>query len=225
MRIWITNTVEHQSWQGGGESGGFEFSNISNGAYRVKIEGRLLDDDDELEKDGEAETGKGLEDSDKMDTDAPAEDKGKETESKKQASSLRFSHFFKNMVVEFDISKMRNGAEGNLEWKKPVRTPQNAHDSAVDFDELTFKREGDENANITINLTRDETPERFQLSPALQDVVDEAVATRGDAVLAVYEYIKIMNLQEDEEKRQFRCDELLKKVLPSLHRQSTNQNG
>lgn len=151
-----------------------------------------------------------------MDTDAPGEGKGKETEAKKQAPSLRFSHFFKSMVVEFDISKMRNGAEDALEWKKPVRTAQNANDTALDFDELTFKRNGDENANITINLTRDETPERFLLSPALQDVVDETMATRADAVLAVFEYIKLMNLQEDEEKRQFRCDELLKQVFPIL---------
>ncbi|CAN8103424.1 unnamed protein product [Discula destructiva] len=214
LRIWITNTVEDQAWQGGGldPSGSFDFSTSHDATYRVKIEGRLLDDEDDFDKDDEEKDAQGAEDGDKMDTDAPVEDKRKEIEAKKQAQP-RFSHFFKAMTMDFDGSKMRNGAEQSVEWNKPARTPANASDSALDFDELTFKRNGDENANITINLFRDEATERFQLSPALADVVDETVATRAEAVMGVWEYIKLMELQEDEEKRQFRCDESLKKVV------------
>lgn len=189
----------------------FDFSSNSDASYRVKIEGRLLDDDDEPEKDQEDEAKQGA-DVDKMDTDASGQDKGKEIEAKKQ-SQPRLSHFFKAMTVEFDRTKMRNGAEQSVEWKKPERLPNNTSlPPAADFDELTFKRNGDENFNITINLFRDETPERFELSPELADVVDETVATRAEAVMGVWEYIKLMGLQEDEEKRHFRCDELLKKV-------------
>jgi SWI/SNF-related matrix-associated actin-dependent regulator of chromatin subfamily D len=84
----------------------------------------------------------------------------------------------------------------------------------ADFDEFTFKRNGDENMNITINLYRHEDPERYELSPDLAEIVDMHEATRQEAVMAVWEYIKLMNLQEDEEKRNFRCDDLLRKVGP-----------
>lgn len=199
-------------WQNGGlNSDSFDFSTNNDSSYRVKIEGRLLDDDDELQK-GEDEEAKEGADADKMDTETSGQDKGKEIEAKKQ-SQPRFSHFFKAMTVEFDRTKMRNGAEQAVEWKKPERLPNNASvPAAADFDELTFKRNGDENVNITINLFRDETPERFELSPELSDIVDETVATRAEAVMGVWEFIKLMGLQEDEEKRHFRCDELLKKV-------------
>lgn len=174
-----------------------------------------MDDDDELEKEDEEEA-KDSAEGDKMDTDTAAPEKAKEIEAKKQPQP-RFSHFFKAMTVEFDRTKMRNGAEQAVDWKKPERLPNNANlPATADFDELTFKRNGDENVNITINLFRDETPERFELSPELSDIVDETVATRAEAVMGVWEYIKLMGLQEDEEKRHFRCDELLKKVCQGI---------
>lgn len=212
LRIWISNTVEDQVWQSGGlDAASFDFSTNNDSTYRVTIQGQLLDDEEEPEKDDDDDDDdrEVAENGDKMDTDAPAEDKGKQTEeSKKQTPQANFSHFFKAITVDFDGSKMRNGAEQSVEWKKPT----NVNDPGAVFDQFNFKRNGDENTNITFNLFRDETPERFQLSPALADVVDETVATRAEAVMGVWEYIKLMDLQEDEEKRQFRCDELLKKV-------------
>lgn len=190
----------------------FDFSTNSESSFRVKIEGRLLDDDDDFEKDEDEEDAKESGEGDKMDTDAPSDNKGKDVASKNPPSA-RFSHFFKSMTVEFDRTKMRNGADNPVEWKKPDRVPNSANPpAAADFDELTFKRHGDENMNITIVLERDETPERFQLSPELSDIVDMTAATRAEVVMGLWEYIKLMGLQEDEEKRHFRCDELLRKV-------------
>lgn len=203
MRIWITNTVEDQLWQSGRQNEAFDFSTNSESSYRVKIEGRLLDDDDDLEKD---------DDGDKMETDASADNKDQHGAAKK-STGPRFSHFFKSMTVEFDRSKMRNGADNPVEWKKPDKVSNAANPpAAADFDELTFKRHGDENINLTIILERDENPERFQLSPELSDVVDMTAATRAEVVMGLWEYIKFMGLQEEEEKRHFRCDELLRKV-------------
>lgn len=226
VRVWVTNTVEDQVWQGNGiNADSFDFSTSADSSFRVKIEGRLLDDDDEYEKeDGESkESGDG----DKMDTDAST-DKAK-TPTAKAPPRPRFSHFFKKMTVDFDRSKMRNGAEQTVEWNKPDRLPNNSANPppAADFDELTFKKNGDENMNITINLFRHEEPERFQLSSALSDVVDMEAATRSEVVMGLWEYIKLMGLQEDEEKRNFRCDELLrevndKRLLTRLHLQDTD---
>lgn len=207
MRIWISNTAEDQVWQGAAlNADSFDFSTNTDSSFRVKIEGRLLDDDDEL---GEAkDAGEG----EKMDTDVSAENKSKEAAAN-EAPRQRFSHFFKAMTVEFDRTKMRNGGDASVEWKKPDRVPNAAQPPPVaDFDELTFKRNGDENQNITINLVRDETPERFELSPDLSDIVDLSVGTRAEVVMGLWEYIKAMGLQEEEEKRHFHCDEALRRV-------------
>ena len=207
LRVWVTNTVEDQIWQGNGLSAdAFDFSPNTEASYRVKIEGQLLDDD--------------------FDTNAahdPNEDKMVDDNDESLRSNKivtprpRFSHFFKGMTVEFEKSHFRDGQETTVEWKKPE--PTNRHQTVAnlpgaDFDEVTFKRNGDENQNITIQLYRHESPEKYQLSPELAEVIDMNEATQQEAVMMLWEYIRMMGLQEDEEKRNFRCDELLKRVLP-----------
>lgn len=218
MRIWVSNTVEDQFWQGNGLGvDTFDFSSNLESTYRVKIEGRLLDDEDEVEADEEQRKGDDNEaEGDKMETDSPSKTKSKPAAAAKRP---RLSHFFKALTVDFDRPKPgRQGAEASVEWKKPDRTPAGAGNlpAMADFDEFTFKRNGDENMNITINLFRHEDPERFELTPALADIIDMREATRQEAVMALWEYIKLMNLQEDEEKRNFRCDDLLRKVRTPL---------
>lgn len=54
MRIWISNTAENQPWQSSGiDADAFDFESENNATYRVKIQGRLLDEegDDGLEDD------------------------------------------------------------------------------------------------------------------------------------------------------------------------------
>ncbi|KAI4593703.1 SWI/SNF complex component snf12 [Pestalotiopsis sp. 9143b] len=207
LRIWVTNTVEDQVWQSNGlNNDSFDFSSNTEPTYRVKVQGRLLEDDDDLDQDDEAG---GDEKGDKMIEDG---DKANKTT---KAQKYRFSHFFKSLTVDFPAN--RKGGDQPVEWKKPERTGNSANlPASADFDELTFKRSGDENLNITINLFRHEDPERYALSPELQEVVDETEATRQEVVMAVWDYIKYFGLQEDEEKRNFRCDDILKKALGGI---------
>lgn len=205
MRIWISNTVEDQVWQGNGLNvDAFDFTPNMEASFRVKIEGRLVDDDDEEE----------------AETIPESQEAGSGMEGLKAATLAgvkpRFSHFFKSLAVEFDPSRYRSGAEQNVEWKKPEAPPRPQNSgglpAAADFDELTFKRNGDENTNITIKLYRQESPERYKLSPDLAEAIDMKEASQQEAVMGLWEYIRLAGLQEDEEKRNFRCDELLKKV-------------
>lgn len=174
-------------------------------SYRVKIEARLLDDEEDVESDDEEED---------EDTNGDAMDEdGKEKKSKLPAKQYKFSHFFKAMTVDFDRKTSKDGADQSVEWKKPVVAANTANlPNAADFDQLEFKRGGDENTNITINLVRDETPERFQLSRALAEVLDTDEATRAEAVMGIWDYVRMMGLQEDDEKRQFDCDARLRAV-------------
>ncbi|KAL2116317.1 hypothetical protein VTJ04DRAFT_8484 [Mycothermus thermophilus] len=212
LRIWISNTVEDQFWQNNSLNvDTFDFSANLEASYRVKVEGRLLDDDDEVAAQEKTDA-----DPDKMETDAPNKPAPKPTAAV-ATKRHRLSHFFKALTVEFDRAKSgRQGEQPTVEWKKPERTSAGASNlpAMADFDEFTFKRNGDENVNITINLYRHEDPERYELSPELADIIDMKEATRQEVVLALWEYIKLMNLQEDEEKRNFRCDDLLRKIIP-----------
>ncbi|KAI8955770.1 hypothetical protein F4801DRAFT_174769 [Xylaria longipes] len=191
LRIWITNTAEDQIWQGSGlNMETFDFSSNLEPTYHVKVEARLLDDDDDLGNDDDSkDAASGSDNSDRMEEDGPSEPNPKTT----KPPRYRFSHFFKALHVDFPASG--GDAERSVEWKKPERVGGSPNlPAAADFDELTFKRNGDENLNITINLIRHEEPERYALSPELED-------------------IKMMGLQEDEEKRHFRCDELLRSAF------------
>lgn len=206
--------MEDQVWQGSGLNvDAFDFTPNMDASFRVKIQGRLLDDD-VADGDQEKKSGEGADADEAM----GGADGSKEGESARTTASSaprhRFSHYLKSLSVEFDSSRFsRSGADMNVDWKRSdaLSKGHNAP-AAADFDELTFKRTGDENTNITIKILRNETPERYKLSPELADVVDMKEATQHDAVMGLWEYIRLSGLQEDEEKRNFRCDDLLKKV-------------
>lgn len=207
--MWVSNTVEDQPWQADSlDVDAFDFSTNMDSSYRVKIEGRLLDEEeDDLDSDDSDDEGEAA-NKDAMDED------GKEGKRRQMpAKQYKFSHFFKAMTVDFDKSKAKDGADQSVEWKKPVLAPNATNlPNAADFDQLEFKRGGDENINITINLVRDENPERFLLSPQLAEILDTTEATRQEAATGVWDYIKAMGLQEDDEKRSFDCDDRLRAV-------------
>lgn len=215
MRIWISNTVENQPWQN--EAGQDGSTTPGSGRYKVKIEGRLLDDDEEYPE-SEDDEEKGEKDNTKKEDggdDAMDQDDEKKSESKRPRQ--RFSHFFKTITVDFDKSSSVNADEMNtITWNKPQQAPGSAAPTAgVDFDCLQFSRASQENLNVTISLVRDETPERYKLSKELADVLDTEEETRSGIVLGIWDYIRAMGLQEDEEKRQVRCDDRLRAVRTS----------
>lgn len=249
MRIWISNTVEDQPWQGGGGGGGGGDSMMpgispGSGRYKVKIEGRLLDDPSEstdgLEGGG---NGEGKEDEKKGD-DGANDDGGNATKSEgnnennnetsvdnkrsqqqqkqRQQQRKRFSHFFKSITVDFDKPSTAKPDEYKpIVWNKPQVPPHTAPappSPNTDFDSLQFSRPSQENLNVTISLVRDETPERYKLSKELADVLDVDEEDRSGIVLGIWDYIRAMELQGDEEKRLVRCDDRLRAVCLSILR-------
>ena len=189
MRIWISNTCENQAWQRGAlDENSFDFNSGADSTFKVKVEGKILDEADD----------------DDQDSDNEQIDKPKDS----AKSSKKLSHYFKHIFVEYDKSRGMPGQNIDpgmqIEWKK---TPQSS-----EFDCLEFTRKGDENMNVTINLVRDEQLERYRLSQALSGALDMEEADRAEVVMAIWEYVKAMGLQEDEERRHVRCDDRLRQV-------------
>lgn len=210
LRIWISNTAEGQPWQlmeeGGeamGEDGNFDFGENGQATYRVKIEGRLLEEQDESpEKDGDA-----MDEDTQKQPPPPAAATGRE--------KTKLSHFFKSITIDVDRpASLQPDGYSSIEWKRP--SPQNpttsSTDSETSFDSLEFQRKGDEEMNITINLARDETPERFKLSKPLANLLDTEEEDRAGVVAGIWEYVRAMGLQEDDESRRVVCDEQLQAV-------------
>lgn len=229
LRIWISNTVDNQPWQGRGlDADMFDFNTGVESTYKVKIEGRLLDDDftDEYTVESSDDDDKSEDDDDKSeneDSDDPGdstEQGGKVLKKRKKPthrhSKTKLSHFFKAITVDFDRAKnLQPDAVTQIEWKKPAPDPSaSILPAAADFDCLEFERKSDENINCTINFHRDEKPERYVLSKELADVLDTEEDDRISIILGLWEYIKALNLQQDEEKRQIQCDDRLRAVSP-----------
>ncbi|MCJ1473706.1 SWI/SNF complex component snf12 [Lambiella insularis] len=222
LRIWISNTAENQPWQGRGlDENAFDFNTGMEGIYKVKIEGRVLEDEDPtVDSDAEDETDKEAkgdgqveESEDAMDHDGGEESTKKPTVPSKPRQKM--SHFFKTIIVEYDRNKnLQPENAGYIEWKKPPVPPNTPNPlAAADFDYLEFERKSDENINCTINLYRDENPERFAVSKELAEIIDVEEATRERVVTGIWEYAHAMHLQQDEEKRLIQCDERLRAVF------------
>ena len=214
MRIWISNTADNQPWQGRSlDDNAFDFNTGVEATYRVKIEGRLLDDEEDLKNSKEADTdGEKTEDTSDQNGEAKAQS-GRTPISKPRS---KFSHFFKSITVDFSRDKnIQPDSMAQIEWKKPVTSSTaSALPSAADFDSLEFERKSDENINCTINLLRDDTPERYLLSPTLSEILDTDIDDRASVIFGLWDYIKAMNLQQDEEKRMIQCDSRLRAVRP-----------
>ena len=214
LKVWISNMVENQPWQGSQmDENAFDFNMGVEATYKVKIEGRVVPDEDEdvgSEKDSddeEEETNKEAMEQD-GETSAPAP---KPTSSRQAKTKL--SHFFKSITIDFDRNKnLQPDSTTQIEWKKPQLQPGGILPPAADFDCLEFERKGDENINCTINFYRDENPERMQLSKELAAVLDTEEDDRPSVIMGLWEYIKAMGLSQDDDKRVFQCDDKLRAV-------------
>jgi len=200
MRIWISNTAENQPWQSTGlDADAFDFDGENNATYRVKIQGRLLDEDGDegLEEDEDEEK-----DADAMDEDG--------AEKKPAAKPKQFSHYFTSINIDFDRAKsLQPDNFTQIEWKRP----ENPTAKEANFSELEFERKGDENINITINLQRYQNPEVFRLSKPLAELLDTDEEDRAGVLMGIWEYARSQHLQQEDDERKFACDARLKALF------------
>ncbi|CAZ85426.1 unnamed protein product [Tuber melanosporum] len=205
LRIFISNSAKDQPWQNSDrplDENAFDFDTGQIPTFRVRIEGKLLED----EEDDAAEVD--------PDSDLNLEPTPGFTDPI-QPPKKKFSHFFKGITVELDRNKDIH-PEGNvIEWRKtaPNVPPGAAPQGPLEFDGFEFERKGDENVNCTIKLIRDEVPDRFRLNSALADLLDTKEDTRAGIVMGIWEYVRINGLQDPDERRTINCDENLKKIF------------
>lgn len=207
MRIFVSNTAKDQPWQVSDrplDENAFDFDTGQIPTFRVKIEGRLLDDEegDAAERDPDSDLGF-----------APPPKNGNAAVPEKR----RFSHFFKSIVVELDRSRDLHPDGNTIEWRKQPPNTQPATSvlgmgGPAEFDGFEFERKGDDNILCTIKLVRDEVPDRFRLSPALADLLDTHEDTRAGIVMKIWEYVRAHGLQDPDERRTINCNPAMRAV-------------
>lgn len=194
MRIWITNSVENQPWQGKDlDENAFDFDSGVESTYKVTIVGKILDEDEEKESKSGEQAVESVEDA------------------QMKPPNPKLSDLFKAITIELDRSRALQPDGANvIEWKRQQASQRG--EVSPEFDSLQFERKGDENINCTISLLRDEQPERYTMSKPLQNLVCEQEATREMIINAFWLYVRKMALQRDEDKRAIRLDETLRGV-------------
>ena len=211
MRIFVSNTAKDQPWQLSDrplDENAFDFDNGQIPTFHVKIEGCLLDDDPFSSPS----------------TLNPDSDLSNPPPSSAPSPTRKFSDFFKSIVITLDRPKDLHPDGNTIEWRKPTPNTQPATSALgaggpTSFDAFEFTRKGDENLTCTIKLTRDETPDRYRLSPPLAQLLDTHEDTRAGIVMKLWEYVRKHNLQDREERRTILCNAPLKAIfgLDRLH--------
>ncbi|KAJ8553996.1 hypothetical protein K7X08_024674 [Anisodus acutangulus] len=131
--------------------------------------------------------------------DAPKSEMEKES----GVSYPKFSAFFKKVTVYLDQ---------NLYPDNHVILWDSARSPAL-HEGFEIKRKGDKEFTAIIRLEMNYMPEKFKLSPALQEVLGIEVETRARVLAALWYYVKTWKLQISDDTSWFTCDPPLRKVF------------
>ncbi|KAH6776598.1 SWIB/MDM2 domain superfamily protein [Perilla frutescens var. hirtella] len=115
----------------------------------------------------------------------------------------KLSSFFKKITIYLDQSVYPDNHV--ILWESS-RSP-------VLHEGFEVKRKGDKEFTAIIRLEMNYEPEKFKLSPALQEVLGIEVETRPRIMAALWHYVKMKKLQIPGEASFFMCDPPLRKVF------------
>jgi SWI/SNF-related matrix-associated actin-dependent regulator of chromatin subfamily D len=221
MRVWISSTSPEKEQSDTRMEEAFDFGeDAGGGAYKLKIEGRLLPDPDDEDDDDVVDEAKPS-DGENMDVDQPEKSAEAKAPSKPYFERHKLSHYFKQITITFDPSPhaLPNAAPpaAPIEWKKPEVNAAGTHPPGdeANFDCLTIERKCDEAVqNITITMHRAEPGRRVRgkLSEPLAKILDREYEDLSSAMMGLHSYVRLNGLEVEGHPQHFRCDEALKAV-------------
>jgi len=101
--------------------------------------------------------------------------------------------------------------EGNIvEWHRPQAVPST---SSAALDGFTVRRTGDSPTKLRVILHLEHYPEQYKVNPELASVLDVKEDSRVGVVTALWNYIKINNLQDKVDRRKVKTDDKLKALF------------
>jgi hypothetical protein len=120
-------------------------------------------------------------------------------------TGLKFTHFLKSLLVELiDVGNDARVVEV-IEWNRTLcQTPGELSSDGFEIKRSVSSTDCSANLLARIHMQFAFAPERFQVAPglaALLNLAPEALVTRPQVVLALWQYIKLHKLQESDEKK------------------------
>lgn len=122
----------------------------------------------------------------------------------------KFSSFVKKMMIEFDRDPTLY-PEGNIiEWPRTSNpNPSSSSASNPQLDGFEVKRQGDQPVQVRLVFYPQQYPEQFKINEPLASILGLKSESRTGAIQAVWNYVKIMGLQDKADRRIIHCDERL----------------
>lgn len=123
-----------------------------------------------------------------------------------------FQHYLKSLIVQIGDTITPSAENNTVEWVKgPSTVPLT--DGFEIKRRITDSHDKDD-IPVKIFLRLDERPERYRPSPQLAPLInDKPLISKPAAILAIWQYVKSLKLQESDEKKTVRCDETLKQLF------------
>ncbi|CAI9111649.1 OLC1v1011932C1 [Oldenlandia corymbosa var. corymbosa] len=115
----------------------------------------------------------------------------------------KFSSFFRKITIYLDQNLYPDNHV--ILWEKS--RSDTLHEG------FEIRRKGDKEFTAIIRLEMDFVPEKFRLSPALQEVLGLEVETRPRIMTALWHYVRTRKLQLPDDTSTFVCDPPLRKVF------------
>ncbi|RKP07180.1 SWI/SNF complex 60 kDa subunit, partial [Thamnocephalis sphaerospora] len=182
LRIFVSNLASDQPAQLGdqdmpdADDSAALGQTIKAPSWTLRVEGRLLDDDQPMV-------------------------------GGKRPPPRAFSTFVKKMVIELDRDPALYPDGNFVEWNAPVGA------NAREVDGFEVKRLGDAECHAKIAIHLVQSRDRFKLAEPLAELLGVDVASRIEVVVALWEYIKLNNLADADEKRRITNDDALQKIF------------
>ncbi|KAH8120390.1 SWI/SNF complex protein [Phellopilus nigrolimitatus] len=130
--------------------------------------------------------------------------------SRDKASQKRFSNVVKHLVVDLERDPNLYPDGNTVEWRRPQAVPQ-AGPSSVDG--FTVRRTGDSPTKVRVMMYLEHYPEQYKVHPELGAILDVKEESRIGIITALWNYIKINNLQDKVDRRMIRLDDKLKALF------------
>jgi len=118
----------------------------------------------------------------------------------------KLSTMVKQLVVELDRDPAQYPDGNTVEW---IRSAQNY----APLDGFSVKRRGDSLTKIRVLVYLEQHPEHFKVHPELGNILGIKEETRNGVIQAVWNYIKLQDLQDKIDRRTIRPDAALRNIF------------
>ncbi|KAI0826100.1 SWI/SNF complex 60 kDa subunit [Irpex lacteus] len=118
----------------------------------------------------------------------------------------KFSTLVRQLVVELDRDPAQYPDSNTVEW---IRSAQNF----APLDGFAVRRRGDSPTRIRVVIHLEQHPEHFKIHPELGNILGLKEETRTGVIQAVWNYIKLQDLQDKIDRRTIRPDAALRPIF------------